>query len=90
MQKDNIHLYLSSTLVVMYLSVIIFWLKSIQILTNSSQRNFVVMLFSDDRMITGSDPSQAIKFFLSQNVMTHQGTLLLEVKLGNDHFNLYI
>ena len=50
-------------LVVMYLSVIIFWLKGIQILTNSLERNFVVKLFCDNWMITVSDPSQAITNF---------------------------
>ena len=53
----------------------------------------VVKLFSDNWIIIGLEPSQAVtnfyNFFLSQNAMTHQGTLLLEVNLGNDHFDLY-
>ena len=53
----------------------------------------VVKLFSDNWIIIGLEPSQAVtnfyNFFLSQNAMTHQGTLRLEVKLGNDHFDLY-
>ena len=53
----------------------------------------VVKLFSDNWIIIGLEPSQAItnfyNFFLSQNAMTHQGTLLLEGNLENDLFDLY-